>query len=348
MSRFRAAILGYGRSGSTMHADALDAVEDFQVAACCDIDPQRREQAAERFGCKVYEDYRKMLAEESLDLVSVITRSDQHAEMTCECLAAGANVLVTKPWCVDEHEARSMVTAAEKAGRLLMPWLPARQAPDTQRIAELIAEGAVGEVFRVRRAEGGYAQRDDWQTETRYGGGYLLNWGPHVVDTAVYVTGRPAVERVLCGEMRNLHGFGDAEDIFFTVLRLEGGLTVHAEYDFAVCRPWKWIVQGKQGTIYVDDETISIHAGPPSAPADPTRYADMQAAGPILREEKIHGVPYGDPKAIYRQIAAALAGEGESPVPPRDALELSRVFDAVREADRTGESLALDPPARLH
>ena len=72
----RTAILGYGRSGSTMHAGALEGCDAFEVVAVCDVDPARRDQATERFGCKVYDDHHEMLKSEELDLVCVITRSD--------------------------------------------------------------------------------------------------------------------------------------------------------------------------------------------------------------------------------------------------------------------------------
>ncbi|MCP4641616.1 MAG: Gfo/Idh/MocA family oxidoreductase, partial [bacterium] len=53
----RTAILGYGRSGSSLHAGPIERNEAFDLVAACDIDPERREQAAERFGCAVYDDY---------------------------------------------------------------------------------------------------------------------------------------------------------------------------------------------------------------------------------------------------------------------------------------------------
>ena len=106
MMKIRTAILGYGRSGSTMHAGAIEENDGFDMVAVCDIDLERQKQAAERFGCKIYDDYHRMLESEQLDLVCVITRSDQHCEMACDCLAAGVNVLVTKPWAVNEAEAR--------------------------------------------------------------------------------------------------------------------------------------------------------------------------------------------------------------------------------------------------
>ena len=77
MKRIRTAILGYGRNGSSMHAGAIEANDPFDLVAVCDIHPERRKQAAERFSCETYDDYRAMLAKEELDLVSIVTRTDQ-------------------------------------------------------------------------------------------------------------------------------------------------------------------------------------------------------------------------------------------------------------------------------
>ena len=150
MAKIRTAILGYGRSGSSLHADPIEKNEAFEVAAACDIDPERQKQASERFGCAVYDDYHRMLKQEELDLVVIVTRSSQHCEMTCDCLDAGFNVLVTKPWAVNQDEALRMVEAGRCSGKLLLPWLPSRWGCDLRRLKTLLAEKPIGDIFLVR------------------------------------------------------------------------------------------------------------------------------------------------------------------------------------------------------
>jgi len=67
------------------------------------------------------------------------------------------------------------VKAAKDSGRLLLPWLPARWSRVLRRLQELIDGNAIGNVFLARRAVCSFATRCDWQTERRYGGGYVLN-----------------------------------------------------------------------------------------------------------------------------------------------------------------------------
>ena len=174
MNAIRTAILGYGRSGSTMHAGAVEKNPDMEMVAVCDVDEARRMEAKERFACALYADYREMLAQERLDLVCVITRSDQHCDMTCDCLEAGVAVLVTKPWAVSEAEARRMVETAARTQSFLLPWLPARWGCDLRRLRELVFAGEIGRVFLIRRTVSSFGTRSDWQTERRYGGGLSL------------------------------------------------------------------------------------------------------------------------------------------------------------------------------
>jgi len=331
VERIRAAIIGYGRNGSTMHAGAIEATADFVLTAACDIDPTRRDEARNRFGCRVYDDYQRMLRAEKLDLVCVVTRSDQHAEMVCACLEAGVNVLVTKPWALDAEEAERMLRVRDSTGKLLLPWLPARWGCDFRRVRELVRAGAVGRVFFIRRAVSSFGTRSDWQTERRFGGGYLLNWGPHIVEPPLLVGDSPV--RSAFGRLRRTINPGDAEDMFFALLTLENGTMLQAEYTVSAETLPSWIVQGTAGTIAVYGTRLVLRSTSPARPEDPTRTTTMDASGARVAEEELEGAIYGDEKEIYRELAPVLRGQRPFPVRGEDALELTRVLDAIRTSD---------------
>jgi len=336
----RAAILGYGRSGSTMHAGGVENHPAMEMAAACDVDPARRQQAQERFGCPVYDDYHEMLAKEKLDLVCVITRSNQHCRMACDCLKAGANVLVTKPWALNEGEALEMVRTAEETGRQLLPWLPARWGCDLRRLRQLVVdEQAIGRVFLIRRAVTSFGTRCDWQTERRYGGGYLLNWGMHIVDPPLLLV--DADVATVYARMKQTINPGDTEDMFLALMTLTDGTVVQAEYAVAVEQLPNWFIQGDRGTIVMRDHTLKVYRKTPARPEDPTQYAAMQAIEEQTTEETVEGDVYGDVDEVYAGIAAALLGERPYPAPPGDALAGSRLLDAIRTADAENRVVAL-------
>jgi predicted dehydrogenase len=339
MERIRTAILGYGRSGGTMHAGGVERNAAFEMTAVCDVDRERRAQAAARFGCAVYDDYRRMIEKERLDLVCVITRSDQHCEMTCDCLNAGLNVLVTKPWAVNETEAHRMVAAAAKARGLLMPWLPARWGSDLRRLKQLLAEKAIGDVFLVRRAVCTFATRDDWQTQQRYGGGYLRNWGPHIVDPPVLLLDSKVTS--VYARMKQTINPGDTEDVFLAVMNLADGTIVQAEFTIAAEDLPSWFIQGTRGTIVVRERELTLRKKDPARPSDPTQHADMKASGEETLHETLKGDPYGDTDEIYTEIARAVRGEHPFPVTPAHALELTRLLDAIRTASEENRVVTL-------
>jgi scyllo-inositol 2-dehydrogenase (NADP+) len=340
----KTAILGYGRSGSTLHADPIEKLPDFNLTAVCDIDPEALNKAYNRFKCKRYDDYNKMLQDEELDLVVIVTRSDQHCKMTCDCLDAGKNVLVTKPWALNKDEAELMITAAEKSGKLLMPWLPARWGCDLLRLKELIESGIIGKVFQIRRSEFSFGIRQDWQTKKKYGGGYLLNWGPHLVDQPLQLAGSPV--KSVYGELKQIINPGDVEDVFFAVMKTEDDITVVSEYNIGSSKLPNWVVQGDRGTIYVKETEIEIHKANYPKIFDPSSYRNPVEIEVIIDNANgtnmvTMGNRYGDSMVIYPHIAKTIRGEESYMVSLESALNLTKLLDAIRQSSETGKVIYL-------
>ena len=331
----KAALLGYGRNGSTMHAGAMERNPGITVSAVCDIDQARLQQARDRFGCAVYTDYKEMLAQEQLDLVSVVTRSDQHCQMACDCLHAGVNVLVTKPWATTAAQARQIVQAAQASGQRVFPWLPSRFGSTLRALQVLVAEQAVGDIFLVRRINRYFGIRNDWQTERKYGGGYLLNWGPHLVDPPLVLMNQKIVSVYSC--LRQVINPGDGEDIFLIVFTLANGCIVHVEQTVSTQPLPEWVIQGTKGTIIVNGNEIIVRSGAPAQPADATKYLGMRANDLVTSTQTVAGNQYGDENEIYAALYSALTEGKEYPFPPEDALNLSVILDNIRLSSETNK-----------
>ena len=334
----RTAIIGYGRNGSTMHAGPVERYgDDFQLAAVCDIDPAARAKAEERFHCPVYEDYHRMLAEIRPGFTIVVTRSYQHAQMAIDCLMAGSDVLVTKPWATDARDAERMIAAQQVTGRKLLPWLPARFGADLILLRSIIGRGDIGRVFEIRRSVTTFGLRCDWQTEHRYGGGYLLNWGPHLIDQPLQLVSSP-VTRVY-GNLRQIINPGDGEDNLRVICHTDDGVTVVSEFLIAAGPYPAWVIQGDRGTILVEGDTVRVFRA-----ELPERVgAEEYRTNTVITEhtEKITGQIYGDEYEIYPHIARALRDEETYFVPLEEALRLSRILDAAKLSSRLGQEVCL-------
>ncbi|MCC5834790.1 MAG: Gfo/Idh/MocA family oxidoreductase [Opitutales bacterium] len=324
----RAAIIGYGGSGKLAHAYGLQANKQFEIAAVCDLSPDKRKEAETDLGCRTYDDLAGMLQKEPLDLVSIITRTDTHCALTCQCLEAGVNVLITKPWAMDRSEAEQILSSWKRSGCELFAWLPSYWFPEYLKIRDLIREGAIGDVFLIRRYVSQFWRRSDWQTELRYGGGYLLNWGMHIVQPVMALAGSP-VKRVF-GQLQQVLNPGDAEDNFLAVLEFENGVRGITEFTQATEGLPSFMIQGTAGTILSDGKQIRVFRKNPSETVESE-----------VSEYAVEGKIYGDEADIYRDVAATLLEGKAFPVTPTDAYEGTCIIDAIRASHDSRQVITL-------
>ena len=146
----------------------------------------------------VYDDWQRMLDEVELDLVCIATPTVMHAPMVEACVARGAHVLCEKPTAMNATEARAMVEAARGANRLHMVDHELRFNPNRARIAEMIAQGDLGEIRHVNITNIGASWNDpasrpmgDWWSDRAQGGGRLGANGSHQVDMLRWWLGEP-------------------------------------------------------------------------------------------------------------------------------------------------------------
>ena len=121
--RYNAGVIG--RTGAGDYGHGLDTVyrdlEQVDLVAVADPgpDPEGRAAAGERTGAqRLYADYRQMLADEDLDIVSVCPRMpDCHADMVIACAEAGVRgVFIEKPLTPTLREADALLAACQEHG----------------------------------------------------------------------------------------------------------------------------------------------------------------------------------------------------------------------------------------
>lgn len=111
----RTAVIGLGKVGD-LHARAIVASEHATLIAVCDNDRERREAAARRFGVAPYESVERLLADESLDTVTIATPDHLHVEPALAAIAHGCHVLCEKPLAASADEAAQVVESAGRRG----------------------------------------------------------------------------------------------------------------------------------------------------------------------------------------------------------------------------------------
>jgi len=198
----RVGVIGTG-FGARVHLPLFQRHPGTTVVAVCSAHLSRARAVARRHGIPAaFDDYRRMLAECTPDLVSVCTPPDLHAPMVLDALRAGAHVLCEKPLAPSAALARTMLRAAERSGRVhavghVRRFVPAHRAAD-----RLLRRGAIGRVVCATVSLCAWPRPSfpdsawDWLARRERGGGVLGLHGTHCFDLLAWWLGE--IEAVAC------------------------------------------------------------------------------------------------------------------------------------------------------
>jgi predicted dehydrogenase len=150
--------------------------------------------AADTDACAIVSSLEDLLALD-LDGVVIATPSALHADQAVTALERGVAVFCQKPLGRTAGEARRVVEAARAAGRLLGVDLSYRHVAGVSRLRDLVAQGALGDVYAVNLVfHNAYGPDKPWFYDARLsGGGCVMDLGIHLVDLALWVLGWPEV-----------------------------------------------------------------------------------------------------------------------------------------------------------
>ena len=177
-------MVGFGGMAN-WHYDLIQRIEDLEVAGIWDIKEERREYAQEK-GVHVYQSLEDLLADETVDLVLAATPNDVHKEIAVRAMEAGKNVVSEKPVTLCSADLAVMREASERTGKFFTVHQNRRWDEDFLTVKNVLAEGKLGEVFRIEsRVHGSRGIPGDWRQEPEHGGGMVLDWGVHLLDQAL-------------------------------------------------------------------------------------------------------------------------------------------------------------------
>ncbi|PQP84746.1 gfo/Idh/MocA family oxidoreductase [Paenibacillus sp. PCH8] len=154
MSKIKVAVFGCGAIAERRHIPEYAANENVELVAFADPIVERAEKMAETYGGKAYSSYEELLANETVDAVSVCTPNYLHAPMAIAAANAGKHVLVEKPMAVSTEEGEQMIEAAKKNGVYLMVGHNQRLMPPHVKAKEILDSGKLGRVLNFRTSFG--------------------------------------------------------------------------------------------------------------------------------------------------------------------------------------------------
>ncbi|MBQ2813171.1 MAG: Gfo/Idh/MocA family oxidoreductase, partial [Clostridia bacterium] len=191
--KLRVGIIGCGGIANGKHMPAIAKIKEAEMVAFCDIIIEKAEAAAEKFGvegAKVYEDYKELLKDESIDVVHVCTPNRSHSFITIDSLEAGKHVMCEKPMAKTYAEAKAMCEAAKRTGKKLTIGYQQRWRDDSIYLKEACDNGDLGEIYYAKAIALRRRAVPTWGVflnEYEQGGGPLIDIGTHALDLTLYM-----------------------------------------------------------------------------------------------------------------------------------------------------------------
>lgn len=194
MKILNTAIIGCGTIFGN-HAEAVAALGTSRLYAVCDEDRKKAEEAAQRFDCRCFTDYREMLKDENIDVVHICTPHYLHAPMAVEAMRRGKHVLTEKPVSVCVGQALEMNRVSKETGKVLGVCFQNRYNSTSLRIKEILLSGNAGRILGAKaivtwNRQAAYYTGSSWRgSREKEGGGVLINQAIHTLDLIQWFMG---------------------------------------------------------------------------------------------------------------------------------------------------------------
>ncbi|RLE59240.1 MAG: hypothetical protein DRN53_07350, partial [Thermoprotei archaeon] len=204
--KFKLAVIGCGGVG-IRHIEGIAQLyragfEDIEIAAVCDLDRVKAEQAIAKIAVlqgttpRVYTDYKRMIKEVDLDAVDICLPHHLHHTVAIDCLEEGLNVLIEKPLAITMRAARRIMETAEKYNKVLAVAENYRRRIEDRAVKVAVDKGLIGEprlvIWTITHWNPYHA---GWREDKfKAGGSWILDGGVHMADLDRYHLGKEPIE----------------------------------------------------------------------------------------------------------------------------------------------------------
>lgn len=228
MKKIRVGVVGCGRI-SVMHLESIVYLEDTELVACCDIKPERAEEAAKKYGAKAYTSYMEMLENEKLDAIHICLPHHLHCKVAVDAFEKGVAVLTEKPMDISYESAVNAVNRAKELGVQFGVIFQCRYNASSQFVKDALTSGRLGKIITARSTltwsrPDNYYSDSDWKgTWDKEGGGVVIDQAIHSVDLTRWMIDSE-VESVSCTMSNRGHASVAVEDTAEGLVTFKNGV----------------------------------------------------------------------------------------------------------------------------
>lgn len=287
-----------------------------------------------------------LLADETIRLCVVATPNESHFKIARLCLNAGRAVLVDKPFTVTTEEARLLIDFAKRRGLLLTVYQSRRLDGDFKTVRKILAEGSLGRIVMFESHFDRFRPtlKNAWREKQGPGAGMLYDLGPHLIDQAMQLFGKP---ESITADIRCERDGGLVDDAFDLRFDYADMRALLRSTMIACARQTRFVINGTAGSFLktaLDPQEEPLRRGvPPGGPGwgeDPEAHwgtlylaSDTTPCGRKIRTEP------GDYREFYANVRDAIPGKAALAVTPEQALDVIRAIELCFESSREGRTV---------
>jgi scyllo-inositol 2-dehydrogenase (NADP+) len=339
----RVGVIGFGLAGRYFHSAVIAETPGLELAAI--VQRSGDEAGKTHPGAKICRSIEEMLKDSSIQLVVVATPSYSHFENALECIHAGRNVLVDKPFTLTSDEAEQLIEQARKRGVLVTAYQNRRWDGGFVTLKQVLASGVLGRVVsfeshfdRFREAP----RLDVWRESGGPGGGILFDLGAHLIDEATVLFRNP---ESIWADIRIDRDCGVVDDAFDVLLKFSG-VTALLRSTLTAARPGpRFVVHGTKGSFVkwgLDPQEDALKAGAkfsdPGFGEEPeSQWGELYVPGQPAKKIKTAA---GDYRGLYANVRDAILGKAKLEVTPEQAWRTTRLIELARESSGEGRRIA--------
>jgi len=350
----RAAVIGFGNGGRTFHTAFISAVSGLDLAA---IVQRKGDEAAQAYpNATIYRSVEEMLADKSIQLVSVTTSNQTHFEIGRQCLLAGKHTVIDKPFALTSAEAAELIAIGRKRNLVLSAFQNRRWDGDFKTVCNILQSGVLGRLIVFESHYDRFRQElrvGTWKEGGLYGGGQLYDLGTHIIDQALHLFGAP---KAITANIRTERDGALNDDAFDISLRYIGetekNLTVwlRSTMTAAIAGP-RFTLHGTKGSFVkfgIDPQEDAIKAGVVigSRIGSLAWGEEPESDWGLLKladgSEKRIPIEPGDYRDYYANVRDAILGIEPLAVPGADAWRTARIIELARQSSEEGRTRPVD------
>lgn len=241
-------LLAFGMSGKVFHAPFIDAHPGFKFHAV--LERNQKNAVQEYPGVKSYDNFDELISDPEIELVIVNTPNFTHVDYTRRCLQAGKHVLVEKPFTPTSAEAKELFDLARSVEKKIFIYHNRRWDSDCTSIQKVVESGRLGQINEVHYRYDRYRKAigpKTFKEEPNPASGLLYDLGPHLLDQAISLFGKPTSFYKVLGKHRENT---KVDDYFMIHLAYPNDLNIFLTSSLLVADPQKaFVLHGSAGSF---------------------------------------------------------------------------------------------------